>query len=277
MHRFKGKRIFITGAGSGLGKALALEFARKGWMVAAGDVNILTCGETLDIIKHAGGDGIEIKCDVSKYDDIRKAASVIKAKWGGVDIIINNAGVPLYGAMEEIPVERWNWILNINLMGAVHGCKAFIPMMAEQGSGHIVNVASYLGYVPGPGTSGYNVSKSGVISLSETLRIELVKKNIGVSVVAPSFFKSGLADRLYTTDEKYRKLANAVFEQTPFTAEKVAGYVFKRIMKNKFHIIPQWDARLMWRVKRFCPELYLKLMTYVHKKELIERFLGVEY
>lgn len=277
MERFKAKRIFITGAGSGLGRALSLEFARNGWMVASSDINVLRVGETFDLIKHAGGTCIEIKCDVTKYDEIKKAASIIKSKWGGVDIIVNNAGVPMYGDMEDIPVERWKWIMDINMMGVIYGCKAFIPLMLEQGYGHIVNIASYLGFVPGPGTSGYNVTKAGVISLSETLRIELVKKKIGISVVTPSFFKSDLIDRIYITDEKYKKMANAVFGMTSFTSENIARYIYKGVMKNRFYIIPQWDARLMWRVKRLCPELYLKLMMSVHKRGLIEKYFGVNY
>jgi NAD(P)-dependent dehydrogenase (short-subunit alcohol dehydrogenase family) len=200
MKKFPKKRIVITGAGSGLGRAIAMEFAAQGWNICVSDINMDRANETLAMIKKNGGDGYAAFCDVTKPEQVDELAENLVKQWGGVDIVVNNAGVAAAGYMEKIPLETWEWILNINLKSVIYGCRTFIPILAKQGGGHIVNVASNAGIASLPEMSCYNVTKAGVISLSETLRAELKPKNIGVSVVAPTFFKTNLMDQFTSPD-----------------------------------------------------------------------------
>jgi NAD(P)-dependent dehydrogenase (short-subunit alcohol dehydrogenase family) len=274
-NKFVQKRAFITGAGSGLGRALCLELAKRRWRIAVADVDRKRIEETASLIRQQGGQALEIICDVTRPEDLEHAAAAVKEAWGGVDVVINNAGVSAYGDMETIPVERWQWIININLMGVIYGCKAFIPVLEAQGGGHVVNIASYLAFLSAPGSTCYNVTKAGILSLSETLRIELAGKNIGVSVVMPSFFKTNLMDQLYCTDSGKEKMIRTLFSRSSFPAAKIAANIIRAMEKNRFYVLPQWDARLLWSIKRWMPGLYLRLFAFVYRKGYINKVLGV--
>ncbi|RJP82090.1 MAG: SDR family NAD(P)-dependent oxidoreductase [Desulfobacteraceae bacterium] len=276
MNRFQGKRAFITGAGSGLGQALAIVLARRGWKIGVAEIDPDRTRKTSQDVNQAGGEALAIPCDVTRPENLEAAADAILAQWGGIDLVINNAGVSGCGLMEEIDPERWEWIFNINLKSVIYGCRAFIPMLKNQGSGHIVNVASYLGFVSAPESSCYNVTKAGIISLSETLRIELAKNHIGVSVVMPSFFKTNLMEQLYAAGERQEKLVRALFEKTNVKPDKVAHSILKGIAANRFYILPQWDAKLIWLIKRFSPELYLRLFSFIYRKALVEKFFRLQ-
>ena len=158
MKLFPEKRVVITGAGSGLGRALAVEFAKKEWKVLVSDVNMDGAEETVKQVNDAGGQGFAIPCDVTQWEQVEKLADSAVSKWGGVDIIVNNAGVLNVGPMEKIRLEDWRWIIDINLMGVIHGCKAFIPVFKKQGSGHIVNIASAAGFSALAEMGPYNVT-----------------------------------------------------------------------------------------------------------------------
>lgn len=273
--RFAEKRAFITGAGSGLGRALCLELAGRNWRIGVADIQPDRMGETADLVRRRGGDPLAISCDVTRPEDLVRAAATVGEAWGGVDVVVNNAGVSAYGDMETIPVERWRWILDINLMGVIHGCRAFIPVLERQGGGHIINIASYLAFISAPGSTCYNVTKAGILSLSETLRIELAGKNIGVSVVMPSFFQTNLMDQLYCADGGKEKMIRTLFSRSSCPASKIAAYIIAAMEKDRLYVLPQWDARLLWRIKRWMPGLYVKLFSFLYRKEYINRILGV--
>lgn len=271
MKRFPRKRVIITGSGSGLGRALALEFARRGWRVAVAEINPERGADTVEAVGLAGGEGLSLTCDVTDPASMEKAALTLQELWSGVDILVNNAGVICAGVMEKIPLDTWNWIMNINFMGVVNGCRAFIPLLEAQGSGHIVNVASNAGIASLPEMSCYNVSKAAVISLSETLRIELVKKNIGVTAVCPTFFKTNLIDTLKSADERQHELAKRFFERSKASAELIARHIIRGIEKNRFYVIPQREGRFIWWIKRRMPEQYLRMAAWIYKHGIFER------
>ncbi|MCP4753885.1 MAG: SDR family oxidoreductase [Proteobacteria bacterium] len=261
MKRFTQKRMAITGAGGGLGREIALIFARQGWKIAVTDILPTSAEETLELVKKAGGDGMALACDVTQYEELTKLAEILEKEWGGVDIMVNNAGVAVGGNMEEQPIEDWRWILDINLMGVVHGCKAFIPQLRRQQNAHIINVASAAGLCSTPSMSSYNTSKAAVVGLSETLKSELRQYNIGVTVVCPTFFTTNLVDnsRLHGNHEKqeYADLS----ANSSLTAEKVAERVYKAVRKNKLYCVPMLDGRIFWRMKRYIPGLYFRLLA----------------
>lgn len=275
MKKFPGKRVLITGAGSGFGRALALEFANMQWRVAIAEIDPDRAGETARLVKTAGGHPLEIICDVSRPEDLVNAARLVEDQWNGLDILVNNAGVAAAGLVEDTPLETWEWILALNTKSIIHGCRAFIPLLKKQRNGYIVNMASCAGVASLPEMGCYNVTKAAAISLSETLRSELSPFNIGVSVICPTFFKTNLMDQFTCTDEQQRRLAQAFFNKSRCSAEQIARHVIKSIRKKRFYIFTQADAKMVWWLKRFFPELYLKSISFLHKSGLSKKLLGV--
>lgn len=272
--KFPGKRVVITGAGSGLGRALAMEFAKRNWNIAIAEINDERAKESAEMVKTEGGIPLTIHCDVTKPEDLENVLNVVKKEWKGVDILINNAGVASAGWFEKIPLEKWDWIIGINLMSIVHGCRTFIRHFKESGAGgYIVNVASNAGIASLPEMVSYNTTKAAVISISETLKIELSKINVGVSVVCPTFFKTNLMDQFTSPDERQRELANTFFGNAKTTSEKVANHTIQSIEKNRFYVITQKDGRNMWRMKRWFPEMYFKVMSLLYKTGFYDRHL----
>ncbi|MBW1990224.1 MAG: SDR family oxidoreductase [Deltaproteobacteria bacterium] len=273
--RFPKKRIFVTGAGSGFGKALSLAFAKRGWKIACADIKPDRAEQTAKEVRALGGDPLVVECDVTKFPQVEKAGKTVKDAWGGMDIVVNNAGVAGAGYVKDITSSQWDWILAINLKGVIHGCRVFIPMMEEQGGGHIVNMASSAGIANLPEMSCYNVTKAAVISLTETLKTELSPKNIGVTVLAPTFFKTGLMEEFRCTDERQRKMAESFFARSLVTAEDVAEATIKAIRKNRLYVIPQIDGKFVFMLKRLAPESYFKGLAYLYKRGLMDKFLGI--
>ena len=217
-----------------------------------------------------------VKCDVTRPEEVQGLADAVISKWGTVDIIINNAGVPVVGFMEKIPLEDWKFEIDIMLMSVIYGCRTFIPTFKKQGWGHIVNVASSAGICSLPEMSPYNVTKAGVISLSETLRGEVCGSNIGVTVVCPTFFKTNLMDQVRVTDEHQRKMADAFFDKFAFgTVESISRATLKAIKKNKLYVLPQPDSKLFWFLKRMTPNTYYNVNAFLYSRGILDKILGI--
>jgi short-subunit dehydrogenase len=273
--KFPEKRVVITGAGSGLGRALALEFAKRNWNVAIAEINDERAKESAEMVKKKGGKALTIHCDVTKPEDFENVLDIVKKEWKGVDILINNAGVASAGWFEKIPLEKWDWIIGLNTKSIIHGCRTFIKYFKEAKSGgYIVNVASNAGMASLPEMVSYNATKAATISISETLKIELSKINVGVSVVCPTFFKTNLMDQFTSPDERQREMANTFFGAAKTNAEKVAIHTIKSIEKNRLYVVTQKDGRNMWMVKRLTPELYFKVFCILYKRGIYEKHLG---
>ncbi len=275
MKKFPEKRIVITGGGSGLGRTLALDFAKKGWKVAVSDINRERADETARDVDSAGGTGLAVHGDVARLEDIEALARAVTEQWGGADIIVNNAGVPVAGFVDQIPMEDWKWEIDINLMGVIHGCRTFIPLFKRQGGGHIVNIASSAGICSLAEMAPYNVTKAGVISLSETLRVELSGENIGVSVVCPTFFKTNLLDQYRCTEDRQRQMAQAFFAKSKCSAEDISRHIISSIEKNRLYVLTQADAKFFWLLKRLMPQTFYTVMGWVYRKKLLEKALGI--
>ena len=206
----------VTGAASGLGRALAVELGRRGWHVAMADVNDAGAGETLELVRQAGGDGQTEHLDVTSPRPGQRSAKSCKAAWPRLDLLVNNAGVGCAGNVGELPLDDWRWIININLYGAIYGCHAMIDWMKQNPRGaHIVNIASMAAIMSAPGMAPYNVTKAGMLSLSETLCGELKPYNIGVTGVCPAFFPTNILKngRFHKPDQ--RRVANTLDEPRP--------------------------------------------------------------
>ncbi|QCI11264.1 SDR family oxidoreductase [Pseudomonas putida] len=246
-------RIMITGAGSGLGREIALRWAREGWRLALADVNEDGLGETLEQVRAAGGDGFIQRCDVRDYSQLTALAQACEAKFGGIDIIVNNAGVASGGFFAELSLEDWDWQLAVNLMGVVKGCKAFLPLL-ERSKGRIVNIASMAALMQGPGMSNYNVAKAGVLALSESLLVELRQLEVAVHVVCPSFFQTNLLDSFRGPNPAMKAQVGKLLQGSPISAEQIADYIHQQVAAGEFLILPHEAGRDAWQLKRQAPE-----------------------
>ncbi|WEF31735.1 SDR family oxidoreductase [Pseudoduganella chitinolytica] len=260
-------RIFITGGASGLGHEIALRWARTGARVCIGDLHDVRGAQVEAEIREAGGTALFVHCDVTSSADLQAVAQRLASEWGGVDIVVNNAGVATAGTLEAEPIEQWEWILNINLLGVVRGCQAFAPLLRAQQRGHIVNIASMAGLVHPPGMGSYNASKAAVVAFSETLHLELVNDNIGVSVVCPSFFQTNLVESLRSTDPKAAAGVQKLLNKGRITAAGVADSVFNAVQANQFLVLPHADDRKTFRMKSWLPRrTYLNKMRHLTRK-----------
>ena len=262
------KRVFITGAGSGLGKALALRFAAAGWRIAVTDVDAAAAAQTLSEVISAGGSGFAEICNVTSEESFAAIAARLKAEWNGVDVLVNNAGVATKGTVAESSLEQWQWVLNINLLGCVRGARAIIPLLTAQGSGHIVNIASFAGIANPPAMASYNAAKAAVISLSETLRHELEPQGVGVSVVCPSFFKTNLiaTSRQASPEQgdepspQMDRIVQRLMEKSSISAASVAGDIFDAVQEKRFLVLVNADDKRQVLIKRVSPEFYYRMV-----------------
>lgn len=253
-------RVVVTGAGSGLGRALCLHLAKRDARVIVSDVNAAASEETARMMR--GGEGIVVTCDVARATEVERLADEAYQRLGGVDLLINNAGVAVAGEIGEVPLADWEWILGVNLWGVIHGCHSFAPRMRRERSGHILNVASAAGLLSGPMMAPYNVTKAGVVALSETLRADLAEHGIGVSVLCPTFFQTniGVSGR---GAEHLKPLIQQLLSQGKLSAEDVARLAIEACERNELYIAPHADGRWMWRFKRLAPESFYKHMPRV--------------
>ncbi len=267
-------RIMITGAGSGLGREIALRWAREGWRLALSDINEQGLAETLRGVRDAGGDGFTQRCDVRDYSQLTAFAQACEEKFGGIDIIVNNAGVASGGFFDELTLEDWDWQIAINLMGVVKGCKAFLPLV-RRSRGRIINVASMAALMQGPAMSNYNVAKAGVLALSESLLAELRESGIGVHVVCPSFFQTNLLDSFRGPTPTMKEQVGKLLASSPISAADIAEHIYDEVAKGTFMILPHEQGRAAWMLKRHEPQrLYDEMATMAEKMRAKSRQAG---
>jgi NAD(P)-dependent dehydrogenase (short-subunit alcohol dehydrogenase family) len=257
-----GKKVVITGAASGLGRSLALALARKGCRIGIADVDTAGAEETLDIVVRNGGSGEVYKLDARVAAEVGAMAEHFFASWGGVDLLVNNAGVGMGGFTGEIPLEDWEWLISLNFWGMVYGCHFFIPRMKAQGGGHILNVASAMGITCMGEMAPYNTSKAAIISLSETLYSELASDNIGVTALCPMFFNTNLMEHSRFGTETERDIAYAAFNYSRMTSDEVAEAAIKAVGKGKLYCVPMLSGKLHWMIKRISPQLYYGSLAF---------------
>src|SRR3954471_15042638 len=194
MKELKGKGAVVTGAASGLGRAMALALADEGMHVGLGDV--ADASEVVAAVEAKGVSALSMKLDVSKAAEVEAFAALVERDLGAPFLVCNNAGVSPLGAAWETSAGDWQWILGVNLWGVIHGIRSFVPRLMERNEGHIVNTASVAGLISPPGSGAYNVTKHAVVALSETLHHDLQERssNVKVSVLCPAYVPTGISD-----------------------------------------------------------------------------------
>jgi NADP-dependent 3-hydroxy acid dehydrogenase YdfG len=256
------QRVLITGGGSGLGRALALRYARVGWQVGLADISLERAEQVAQEVRALGAQADTFSVDVASDAAVHALRDEVLARWGGVDHLYNNAGVSSAGSLLQTSLDDWRWMLDVNLMSVVRGCQAFLPGMLAQGHGHVVNTASFAGLAGAGGLCSYSVAKAAVVALSESLRAELklADSQVGMSVVCPSFFRTNLLQN-FRGPERSRHMAQGLMEKAAETADDIAAHIFDAVMAGRFLIIPTAPERLRWRLKRFLPEFYFRKLV----------------
>ena len=258
-----GRRILITGAGSGLGRELAKVYAARGDRVACVDLYADRADETCKLLP--GGGHLALVADVGSDAAMAALKAQVQGAWGGLDVLVNNAGIACGGECAHASAAEWQRTVNINLMGVVRGVREFVPMMEAQKSGRVINVASFAGLAGAPGLGAYGVSKAAVVALSEGMRGELLPKGISVSVLCPSFFKTRLLESFQgPPDTPLKHIASKLMEQSPLDAAAVARYTVDESERGRFLLLPHKDTRIRWWLKRWMPGVYFRqVMKYV--------------
>ena len=265
-------RAVITGAGSGLGRALALDLAQRGASLLVSDIVQSTAEETAELLRQQGAKADAVRCDVTDRDDVFALVEESEARLGGIDFIANNAGVAIGGPFDEISLEDWRWAVDINLWGVIYGCQAVVPKMRAQGRGYIVNVASAAGLLAPPSMSAYNVTKAGVVSLSETLYAEYKSQGIRVSVVCPTFFRTNIVGGMRgATTKKEDAQVIRWMERSKVQAPGVAKAAVDSVRDGKLYVQPMREGRMAWRLKRTSPQRFYDSLSRAHKQFLQAR------
>ncbi len=227
------------------------------------DVDEDAARATAAAITDGGGEATAVRCDVSAVDELTLLAEHARSWFGGApSLVINNAGVGAGGTpIGEADLDDWKWVLGINLWGPIHGCHVFAPILREAGckdrSRGIINVASAAAFGAAPNMAAYNVSKAGVLSLSETLAAELSGTGIGVTVLCPTFVKTNIVESGRITAQS-TQLADRLMRWTGFSAQRVAKACLDTNDRGGLYCMPQPDARIGWGIKRLTPTVYTR-------------------
>jgi NADP-dependent 3-hydroxy acid dehydrogenase YdfG len=253
--------IAITGAGSGFGAALAHKYAADGWKVAVTDIDEERAKQTLFEIQQLGGDGFFLLLDTTNAEQWQQLEKDVMKRWGGLHVLVNNAGVATAGNVEDSSMEDWQWVLDIDLMGVVRGCHQFAAMFKRQKSGHIVNVSSFAGLAGLPFVVSYGVAKAGVIALSEALRVEMYEYGVGVTVACPAFVKTNLLDTFRTTKDDTKATVTRWMDTSGVTANQIADQIATAVENQTFLLLTHKKTRSAWRLKRWFPERYFKSLA----------------
>lgn len=256
------RTVVITGAGSGLGAAMARRFAAAGYEVAVTDVSAERAEAVLAELTASGAEGFAQKLDITSARDWDAFYDRVMALWGGLDVLINNAGIAAAGTCEESSIEDWQWVIDVDLMGVVRGCHRFLPQFREQAlkgrRGYIINVASFAGISAMPGICAYGTAKAGVISLSEHLRGELADCGVGISVVCPAFVRTNLLDSFRGVNPQQRDTVLRWMDKSGVSAEDVANQVYRAMEQRRFLVLTHKQTRWAWLLKRWWPERYYR-------------------
>ncbi len=266
-YSFAGKRVFLTGAASGIGRATALRLAREGAELYLTDINADGLALTVADARALGAEVPAHRAlDISDYHEVAHLAVDIHTHHGAMDIVCNIAGISAWGTVEHLTHQHWRSMIDVNLMGPVHVIETFLPpMMAAGRGGQLVNVSSAAGLVALPWHAAYSASKFGLRGLSEVLRFDLARHGIGVSLVVPGAVNTPLVDTVHIAgvDRDHPEVQRLVrlFTGHAVPAEKVADKILAGIAKNTFLVYTSADIRALYAFKRLAWRPYSAVMT----------------
>ncbi len=253
------RRAFVTGAASGLGRALCNELAKDNWFLGVADINRAELDRASDDFEALGAKTFRFVLDVSDREAYAIVARDFLAFAGGIDLLFNNAGVGDGGLFEEYSLDNWEWMTRVNQLSVVYGCHYFIPAFKKQKSGHILNTASFAAISCAPSMGAYNMTKAAVVAISETLYGELMDFNVKVSCIQPSYFKTNIAQSV-RGGALVKKTTQFFVERSGIEAKDVATEILHRAGKGELYIILPKLARKAWLWKRLAPTRFRKMV-----------------
>ncbi len=266
-------RAVVTGAGSGLGRAFCVELAGRYAHIVVSDIDPTNAEETASLVRKAGARAHVVPCDVRDPAAVDALRDEAEKRLGSVDLIVNNAGVAVSGRVGEVPLADWKWVVDVNLWGVIYGCHSFVPAMVARGSGFVINVASAAGLLSPPMMGPYNVTKAGVVALSETLAGEVRGRGVKVSVLCPTFFQTNILHAGRGGDEEMKNVAAKAMERSKIQANDVARYAIECVERGHLYAVPMTDGRTMWRLKRVMPGRFPQITSAVMKSAVFRKLM----
>jgi NAD(P)-dependent dehydrogenase (short-subunit alcohol dehydrogenase family) len=269
---FRDKVAVVTGAASGIGRALSIELGKMGAAVVCADIDLDGANETVSIIKKTGAVASAKRVDVTKHDQVKKLVADAVKEHGRIDYIFNNAGIAMLGETRDMNISQWRQIIDVNFMGVLYGTTEAYPVMIEQGSGHIVNTASLAGLVPVPTETAYVATKFAVVGLSTSLRSEAKGLGVSVSVVCPGFVDTVIIRGF--TPINIRKEDHLAKMPHMIDVNKAARKILKRVRRNRSIILIGTDAHIIYFIQRYFPfvlnPLYQMMVKFLRTTRIEE-------
>ncbi|WP_183093368.1 SDR family oxidoreductase [Nocardioides stalactiti] len=261
-----GKKVFVTGAASGIGRAVALQAAREGAILHLTDIQAELLAEVAAEATAAGATvAVAEAVDITDHDAVRALAQRVTAVSGAMDVVLNVAGIAIWGTVRGLEHEHWRSLVEVNLMGPIHVIEELLPPMIDAGrGGQLVNVSSAAGIIAMPWHAAYSATKFGLRGISEVLRYDLRKHGIGVTLVAPGGVDTGLVQTIriagVDSDDKRFRRARKQFQAHAVTPEKAAEAIWKGVRRNKYWVYTSADIRLVHLLQRYFPPGYALAM-----------------
>jgi short-subunit dehydrogenase len=253
MREIRGKTALVTGASSGIGRAIAVRLAGEGATLLLVDIDEKGLLETAAAARACGVQVFTRRCNVAEPREVSAAVAEAISRWDGVDILVNNAGITYYGKVERMAADHWDRLMRVNLLSHIQFTRELLPSLLARPEAHVINVCSVLGLVGMPKVTAYCASKFGMVGFSEALRNELGRQGLGVTALCPGFVRTNLFTNapLEAKVEEHKVPPKAITT----TPERVANAAVKAIYRNRGLVVMEPFARLMYTTKRFAPWL----------------------
>ncbi|MFI5307455.1 MAG: SDR family NAD(P)-dependent oxidoreductase [Polyangiales bacterium] len=268
MKKLRDRVAVVTGAASGIGRAVSIALAREGCDLAIGDVNEQGLAETAEQIRALGRRVCTHRVDVADKQRMQRYAEEVFAEYGKVEIVVNNAGVTVAASFDEQSIEDWEWIVGINFWGVIYGCKFFLPYLKLADEAHIVNLSSMFGFIGVPTQSSYCATKFAVRGLSEALWGELREHGIGVTSVHPGGIRTNIAKSARASHSEIKQGVIEFIDRVPVSPDQCARQIVSAIKKNKMRQLVTAESYLSDWVKRLWPVLTQRLIGWSYSRTL---------